>query len=559
MKNNLVETVASDRARKTFYPTPEPLAEKLLGDIDWHMIGSILEPSAGKGDLARYCAGRMFYRSYHYPARDEHDWRKAIEGADIDCIEIDMALRATLDGTHFRVVHDDFLTYETQKRYDLIVMNPPFDVGAAHLLKALELMERGGMIRCILNAETIRNPFTEQRRELIKRLNAYGAQIEYVSGAFAQAERRTDVDAALIRVDIPVVKLDSTIMDDMRKAPTYKAQRVPNEYREIVQYDEIERWVSAYNFESACGIRLIEEYQAMREALQSDPGQDVSHTILELNLSKYSSGDSRGHEASINEYLRDTRMKYWQILFYQPVITDKLTHNLQNELWDNVKRLADYEFSAHNIISLIIKMNQKVIKGIEDTIVEMFDDWTRKDWHKDSPNVHYFNGWKTNNSFRVGKKVILPFYGAYSDWSGRFRSNNVEAKFRDIEKVFDFLDNGRTCWAGDVRAAFAKAEEEQNTRSIDTKYFTVTFYKKGTAHFVFKSMDLLEKFNMFACQRKGWLPPTYGKKHYKDMTDEEKAVVDSFQGETKYAEVMARPNYFLNTGTNQMMMLGPGV
>ena len=37
-------------------------------------------------------------------------------------------------------------------------MNPPFAQGEKHLLKALEMQERGGAIICILNAETIRNP-----------------------------------------------------------------------------------------------------------------------------------------------------------------------------------------------------------------------------------------------------------------------------------------------------------------------------------------------------------------------------------------------------------------
>lgn len=198
---DVVSMTSGERARKTFYPTPEKLAEKLLGGIKWELVESILEPSAGKGDLARYVAGRLFYRHHRWPAHDEHDWRNAIHDADIDCIEIDAALRDTLEGGGFRVVHDDFLTYETQKRYHLIVMNPPFDEGAEHLLKALELSERGGMVYCILNAETLRNPYTQRRADLVKKLQAYGAEIEYATGAFQDAERKTDVEVALVRVN----------------------------------------------------------------------------------------------------------------------------------------------------------------------------------------------------------------------------------------------------------------------------------------------------------------------------------------------------------------------
>lgn len=285
---DVVSMASGERARKTFYPTPEALAEKLLAGIKWDLVESILEPSAGKGDLARYVAGKLHYRHYRFPAHDEHDWARAISGADIDCVEIDPLLRNTLEGSGFRVVHDDFLTYETQKRYHLIVMNPPFDQGAEHLLKALELSERGGMVYCILNAETLRNPCTQRRVDLAKKLQAYGADIEYATGAFQDAERKTDVDVALVRVNIPYAKVDSTIMDDMRKAPTYKSQRVPNEYAEVAHYDEIEKWVNMYNFEVACGIRLIEEWQAMRESMQAIPElRKHEGKSLELKIGSY--------------------------------------------------------------------------------------------------------------------------------------------------------------------------------------------------------------------------------------------------------------------------------
>lgn len=546
---NIIQMTSSDRARKTFYPTPESLADKLLQSVDWRKIESVLEPSAGKGDLAGYVAKKLFFARNSW-SRNE---KEAIEKSDIDCIEIDQMLRNTLESKGFRVVHDDFLSYETQKRYHLIAMNPPFDSGATHLLKALELMQRGGTICCILNAETLRNPYSVQRQELLTKLGQYDTQVEYVSGAFSDAERETDVDVALIRTVIPPVKVDSTIVNDMKKAPTYKTQSTRSDFKELVQYNVIEEWVNRYNFEAACGIRLIEEYDAMQEMLFSNVDKnEFSRTILKLEIDV----GGRGRDAIINNYLRETRGKYWRAIFQQPVIVNKLTGNLQNELHDNVNKLKDYEFSAYNILSLIIKMNGRIITGIEDTIVALFDDWTRSYWHEDSPNRHYYNGWRTNDCFRVSKKVILPFYGAYDSWDKKFRSYNVVQKFRDIEKVFDFLDSGRTDWPGTLDKAFQQAEAEQITKNIDTKYFTVTIFKKGTAHLVFKDLDLLEKFNLFACQKKGWLPPEYGHKHYRDMSEEEQAVVDSFQGRDKYEEIMARADYYLNAGTGQMLMLG---
>ena len=55
-------------------------------------------------------------------------------------------------------------------KYAAIVMNPPFSAGAAHLLKARDVMQDGGKIRCLLNAETLRNPCTNERKELAAKL-----------------------------------------------------------------------------------------------------------------------------------------------------------------------------------------------------------------------------------------------------------------------------------------------------------------------------------------------------------------------------------------------------
>ena len=44
-----------------FYPTPETLVDKMIDKVDWSAVTSILEPSAGKGDIL---AGIQRYNDY---------------------------------------------------------------------------------------------------------------------------------------------------------------------------------------------------------------------------------------------------------------------------------------------------------------------------------------------------------------------------------------------------------------------------------------------------------------------------------------------------------------
>ena len=186
-------------------------------------------------------------------------------------------------------------------------------------------------------------------------------------------------------------------------------------------------------------------------------------------------------------------------------------------------------------------------KSIEETILALFDKFSHKHhWYDEtSKNIHYYNGWKTNSAWKINKRVVVPHMNAFDSWSGKFRPYyEVCDKLKDIEKVFDYLDGGRSDHV-DLEAALKRAEETGQTKKIQLKYFNVTFYKKGTCHIEFTNLDLLKKFNLFGSQKKGWLPPSYGKANYEDMDSEEKTVIDSFEGELEYRKVLKNKDYFI--------------
>ena len=184
--------------------------------------------------------------------------------------------------------------------------------------------------------------------------------------------------------------------------------------------------------------------------------------------------------------------------------------------------------------------------------MELFEELSNKYHYYDecSRNIHYYNGWKTNKSWIINKKVIIPLR-SYSDIFNRYNpaSRDIVNKLEDMEKCFNYLDNGRT-ESVDLEQSLKFAEEYGETKDIVLKYFTVTFYKKGTCHITFTNEELLKKFNIFGSQHKGWLPPGYGKKTYKDMSTEEKAVVNDFEGEAEYSKVMRNTTYYLFDGNN---------
>ena len=234
-----------------------------------------------------------------------------------------------------------------------------------------------------------------------------------------------------------------------------------------------------------------------------------------------------------------------------------MTSSLLDEYRKKVDALADYDFSLYNIYTIQLEMSKNLTKGIEDCIIGLFDELSYQYSYTNefSKNIHYYNGWKTNKCWIINKKVILPFYDAWS-FMGRYypASYKVLEKLSDIEKALAYL-HGSVSDEKALQDRLRAAERANQTKKIPLRYFTVTFYKKGTCHIEFTNLELLKKLNIFGSQKKGWLPPSYGKKTYEAMSREEQEVVDAFEGKDAYQKIMAQSSYYLVEEQNLLPMI----
>jgi hypothetical protein len=62
---------------------------------------------------------------------------------------------------------------------------------------------------CILNAETIKNPFSEKRKLVARIIEDNNATVEYIENAFIDAERKTKVEIALIHIKKEKSRMDN--------------------------------------------------------------------------------------------------------------------------------------------------------------------------------------------------------------------------------------------------------------------------------------------------------------------------------------------------------------
>lgn len=512
-----------------FYPTPINIIQKMIDGLKFEKIKTILEPSAGKGDICDYITSREY--------RDSKD--------DFDTIEIEEDLRSILKEKGYNVIYDDFLEFETLKRYDLIIANFPFSDGDKHLYKAISIIKKnGGNLICLVNAETIKNPFSNLRKTIKTELDDLGASVEFIKDGFSQAERKTNVEVALIKLEKEKTEA-RILLDSLKKSEEYKSDSEIN--KAVIEKDFVKSIIARFNFEAKAGIRLIEEYEALKPLLLDSVRSEYKSPIIKIEVK--GSGSRDNVSENINLYLKNLRRKYWEIFLENPDIRRKYTSNILSDISSKLNDLMNYDFNLRNIIELEKELGSKVSLWIEEMIMKMFDEFSYQHSYSDEfgKNIHYFNGWKTNKAWKINEKVILPImgYSYYSFDKDKLETYRLSEKMNDIVKVFNYLEGE----VENVPALVGREVEYANNtgcaRNIDFHYFTATFYKKGTCHIKFNNKALLDKFNIFGSQRKGWLPPSYGKKKYGDMSQDEKQVVDEFQGLEEYEKVCQNKDYYI--------------
>lgn len=513
-----------------FYPTPKEVAFKMFERIkkdflnEYKKFPSILEPSAGKGDLIKHLIEFASIKG---------STMKDFLKDNVSVIEKDSSLIKILKSEKFNLIHDDFLNFQTQQKFDLIFMNPPFDKGAEHLLKAISLQEvYGGKIVCLLNAQTLKNPCYNNRRFLKEKLEFLNAEIEFIENSFSTAERKTDVEIALVYIDIPTV-YESSILNNLKNSIDHKEEEYISD--EIETLDFFSSRITRFNRDAEVGVTTLRELNKVNTILPQKNRYNTDFIPLEDKLTE-------------NDFLQELRLHYWGELLKEPKFIGKLTNNLQSQYYSMINELKNKDFSIFNIMQIQEDMMLNLVQGIEDTILTLFDDLSfQSTYHPEfSKNIHYYNGWKTNKAHYISKKVIQRLHTFKYNYLDFYEAKN---KLKDIEKILKYLSISLPDKKFDVDEVLENAYKTKVISNLEFTFFHCTFYKKGTVHITFKDQNLLDRFNIYASQKKGWLPPRYGKAPYKDLTPEEKDVVDTFQGKNQYENVFNNTSKFIVNST----------
>lgn len=171
-----------------YFPTPPTLAGELVSKADIRSGESVLEPSAGDGQIA----DRI---------RTEHP------DAPLAVVEQSSSLRAILEAENHNVVGQDFLDY--QGKHDKIVMNPPFNDEVNHVKHAYDLLNPGGRMVSVMSEHAFFASDKESKafRDWLEEVGGISEQNPEGSFTDATVGRTTGTNTRTVVIDKPTGKM----------------------------------------------------------------------------------------------------------------------------------------------------------------------------------------------------------------------------------------------------------------------------------------------------------------------------------------------------------------
>ena len=456
-----------------FYPTPPEVAAEMLDPLDLRGK-TVLEPSAGSGNLVRECLDRG--------------------AAEVLWCEKEPQLWGILNTTRGAsplYAYSDFLQVQAAdvSHIDLIVMNPPFSADEAHILHAWEIAPPGCEIVALCNWNTIEGHYRGLQHQLAQLVEAYGSKA-CLGECFTTAERPTRVNVGMVRLTKPGQRVSGA---DEFEGFFLGPDDIEAQGEGIIPYrrsrDIVNRYVEAcriYDEQVAAATRL-------HGVLDGFFGQELG---LQVTI--------EGAPVTRNRFRKDLQKAAWKHVFDEFLPAQMATSQLSKDINAFVEKQSQIPFTERNIYRMLQivagTQDQRVDRAVEEAIDNLTKHTKENRWGVE--------GWVTNSGYMLNRRFIRAYMAELS-WSGRgvnIKSYGPQSdQIRDLIKAVCFI-TGRSY---DEMAQPAKPDDGifWPGKWYEWGFFRFRAYKKGTVHFEFLDDEVWAAVNARYARIKGQVLP----------------------------------------------------
>lgn len=180
----LTGKIVNKKQELGYFPTPIAVVKRLLELAEIELGMEVLEPSAGTGNIVR----ELIDAGAH------------VHAVEIDPNNFSVLLRQCEITGGMDLTLGDFLTCDHLKKFDRVIMNPPFGHNSApsHLLKAMTFLKSGGRLVAVMpSSVTFR---TDRLNKMVRAAVEAGGSIEPLpDNSFA--ESGTNVNTVIVTIN----------------------------------------------------------------------------------------------------------------------------------------------------------------------------------------------------------------------------------------------------------------------------------------------------------------------------------------------------------------------
>lgn len=505
-----------------YYPTGAHTAARMYAKFK-RPVNHLCDPSAGKGHLIRHARegfvgvpdadlpwladiedrpiGRNGARVFDYARKRFGDV------GHVSAVEIDARHHDSLKELDIQILGYDFMDVQSLATVTSVLMNPPFARGEAHVLHAWEVVYDAEIV-AIINAESIRNPRTQERQRLVELIAAHGT-VEFLRDQFIDdVERKTEVEVALIYLE----KTPARYMDlDRLLGGLTKGDALRGE----IEVEVCTALSLPSNFIQDTSYRFRQAVAAARAAseavaLADHFAEGMGLTLDEMQAKGVGSDfrtEAGNVRAAANEDFKvrydNLKKRAWGQILRSSLLNDRLSNQARRKVEASAESIYAMEFSVANIHGFLAGVIQSLPSIYEDMIVDLFDAIIERS----SDNVVFYRSWKSNQKHRIGMRIrksrfIMPRFQLSFGGSLDYESERFLA---DVDKVWGYLMGEPHGYDGLVAAM--KKSDLRSSERIASRYFDVRYYKGvQTLHFYPKSSEVVEKINKFVGKLRQWIP-----------------------------------------------------
>jgi hypothetical protein len=180
------------------------------------------------------------------------------------------------------------------------------------------------------------------------------------------------------------------------------------------------------------------------------------------------------------------KRRAWRILIEKLGLRNIMSVKRRAEVDRQIKEGECPEITEDSIIDVLMGLAEQASDFATEAAKEVFEILRPHN-----------SGYKTNDAFRVGRKVILTWFVERAYYNTPFRPNyHREQHLIAIDGIFHLLDG-----KGVMRqhqGPLVTAIKASRDGTGETEYFKFKCYKNSNLHLEFKRLDLVQQLNLLA-------------------------------------------------------------